>query len=177
MRAAAGPETGIYYFPQDYAPLWRRILVDLVDIVVLIFLWLPVLFFVLPELDRAIAVCAAVAFVYFVPLKRSRFRTVGYRIGGVRIVGMDGGTPSYWALTVRLVFAFFGPLNWLLDLAFLSGDPHRQAVRDKFARTYVVRKTAVPAGEGRVVYRYYEILIYNFLFREVEIPKAESHRT
>ena len=86
----------------------------------------------------------------------------------VRIVGQDGGKPGISSLTLRLLFGVLGPLNWL-DLVWLSGDTHRQALRDKLAGTYVVRKDARPAGTGKIVYRHYEILFYNFLFREVEV--------
>jgi uncharacterized RDD family membrane protein YckC len=167
------PETGVYFRRGDYAPLWKRFLVDIADMIVAAIAW-AVVFVFAPSRDPALAIYAVIVFCYFVPLKRSRFRTLGYRLGGVRIVGLDGCPPGYWALTMRLMFAFLGPLNWLMDLMFLSGDPHRQALRDKFAQTYVVRKDAEPAGHGTLVYRYYEILVYNFLFREVQIPKADS---
>jgi hypothetical protein len=72
----------------------------------------------------------------------------------------------------RLAFAFLGPLNWLVDLTWLSNDDHRQALRDKYAHTYVIKVSAEPAGTGKVIFRYYEILGYNFLFREVAIPAA-----
>jgi hypothetical protein len=81
--------------------------------------------------------------------------------------------PGYGALTLRLMFAMLGPLNWVIDLAWLSSDPHRQAIRDKFAATYVVRGTAVPAGSGKIIYRQYDIASYNCLFREVE---ADLHQ-
>jgi uncharacterized RDD family membrane protein YckC len=80
-------------------------------------------------------------------LKGLKFRTLGYRAGRVRIVGLDGEAPGYASLTLRLMFAMLGPLNWPADLAWLSSDSHRQALRDKFANTYVVRADAQAAGE------------------------------
>jgi hypothetical protein len=67
-----------------------------------------------------------------------------------------------------MFFLVFGPLNYLMDILWLSSDAHRQALRDKFTQTYVVRKNAQPAGTGKLIYRYYEIFGYNFLFREIE---------
>jgi hypothetical protein len=87
----------------------------------------------------------------------------------VRIVGTDGRIASWTALSIRLCFALLGPANWLLDLIWLSGDKHRQSLRDKFAHTYVVKTQAQPAGDGKVVSRTYEICGYNFLFQEIEI--------
>ncbi len=71
-------------------------------------------------------------------------------------------------MTLRLGFMTLGPLNYFIDLAFLSSDTHRQALRDKFAQTYVVRKRAQPVGTAVVLYRYYEICCYHFLVRETE---------
>jgi hypothetical protein len=82
---------------------------------------------------------------------------------------MDGQRPGLLALTVRMLFMIFGPINYLVDLAWISGDQHRQAFRDKLANTYVVRRLAAPIGTGRLTHRYYLILGYNFLFREIEV--------
>lgn len=117
---------------------------------------------------------AAVFFCYFVLLKRSRAGTLGYRLCGVRIVGIDGQRAGLVPLTVRMLFMVLGPVNYLLDLAWMANDTHRQALRDKFADTYVVRKLAVPAGSGKVIHRQYEILFYNFLFREVAAERASA---
>lgn len=176
QRIAEDPVSGVYYRREDYAGFVRRMLVDLVDIgaagcltiAIYAALWEGVGWF----RDAGalfMAVTASVGFGYFVVLKRSRWRTLGYRLGGVKIVGLDGARAGWGALTFRLSFMLLGPLNWVIDLFWLSGDPHRQAIRDKFARTYVVRANAEPAGEGRVAIRYYEICGYNFLFREVVV--------
>jgi hypothetical protein len=84
-------------------------------------------------------------------------------------VGQDGQTASWSALSFRLAFIPFGPLNWFMDLLWLSGDPHRQALRDKFAHTYVVKVRAKPAGTGEIIYRHYDICGGNFLFQEIEV--------
>jgi uncharacterized RDD family membrane protein YckC len=168
-------EQAVYFRREDYAGFWRRLAIDAMDVFVvgIVCLFVAIFFWAaLPSAAAAVrgffAVGALVAFLYLVLLKRSKWGTLGYRIGGVRIVGLDGGTPGIACLTVRLIFAMHGPLTWILDLIWLSDDPHRQAIRDKFANTYVVKRGAAPAGTGRVVFRNYEILCYNFLFREVE---------
>jgi hypothetical protein len=113
--------------------------------------------------------CCAIIFSYFVLLKRPKVGTLGYSVGGVRIVGMDCQRPGLLALTVRMLFMIFGPFNYLVDLAWMSGDQHRQDFRDKLADTYVVRRLAEPIGAGRVIHRYYLIVGYDFLFREIEV--------
>ncbi len=165
---------GVYFQRDDYASFWLRLLVDLIDAVIAVVLCSLAFLalWVFAPLNLILFAWAAIFFCYFVLLKRSRAGTLGYRMGGVRIVGIDGQRAGLIPLTVRMLFMVLGPINYLLDLAWMANDTHRQALRDKFADTYVVKKRAVPAGSGKVVHRQYEILFYNFLFREVEIEKA-----
>src|SRR5215471_3024981 len=163
-------KNGVYFRREDYAQFWVRVLVDVIDLVafgsICAALTIPVVMIFPPTkstVNLILLTCVVVAFSYFVVLKRSRFRTLGYRLGRVKIVGLDGRAPSYPALILRLMFGVLGPLNWLLDLAWLSGDSNRQALRDKFANTYVVKRNAQAAGEGRVVIRHYDILSYNLM--------------
>jgi uncharacterized RDD family membrane protein YckC len=168
-------ETGVYFRREDYASFWVRVLVDLIDLlafgVLSVALTIPVLA-IFPVnksiLNAVMLILVAVALFYFVILTRSRFRTLGYRVGRVRIVGLDNLVPSYGSLLLRLSFGMLGPLNWLLDLIWLSNDANRQALRDKFARTYVIKANAQPAGYGRILFCHYSISTYNFLFQEVE---------
>jgi len=81
------------------------------------------------------------------------------------------------ALTYRLMFAPLGPLNWFMDLLWVSGDAQRQSLRDKLAHTYVVKVKAQPVGTGKIVYRCYDIIGFNFMFQEIEVrtPNAADH--
>jgi len=167
---------GLYFKHEDYAGFWRRLVIDLIDVFVVACICLTLaitLGAAFPSSesigDATLATCTTIVLSYFVILKRSRMGTVGYRVGGVRIVGMNGQPPSWSSLILRLLFAALGPFNVLLDLGWLPGDYHRQALRDKFAHTYVVRRKAQPIGTGRVVYRNYEICGWNFMFREIEV--------
>ena len=171
-----GSSRGIYFRRKDYASFWLRLLVDLIDVVsvgVLCAAAVLVLWAFVPG-QLLLAVCAIVFFCYVVLLKRSKGGTVGYRAGGVRIVGLDGQRAGIIPLTVRLLFMVLGPINYLLDLAWLANETQRQALRDKFADTYVVKKRAEPIGSGKLVHRYYEILGYNFLFREIEVEEPAA---
>jgi uncharacterized RDD family membrane protein YckC len=175
-------EEGVYFDLENYVGVWRRVLIDISDVIVAVVLcclvFFPVLFF-LPEDERLwtqafFLVCAAVWFAYFVILKRSRFRTVGYIVGGARIVNLQGNQPSVVSLIIRLLFALIGPFNFVIDLFWVGGDPYRQALRDKLAHTYVIRKGAQPAGPGRIVYANYTIFGFNFLFQEVRTATEVS---
>ena len=135
-------EKGVYFRREDYASFLVRLLVNVVDAMVFGALCITIAA-VLASIFREgrstfnlfFLAWMTAAFFYFVILKRSRFRTPGYRLGRVRIVGLDGRVPSHWSLFLRLLFGGLGPLNWVLDLIWLTSDTNRQALRDKFANT------------------------------------------
>lgn len=175
---------GVYFRREDYAPFWLRLLVDVIDLLAfgsMCAALTAAVAIVIPVsrsmVNLILLAWVATAFSYFVILKRSRFRTLGYRLGRIRIVGLDGQPPTYFSLSLRLMFAIFGPLNWLVDLAWLSGDAHRQALRDRFASTHVVKEKSQPVGQGKVVFNYYDIFFYNCLFREVEVDPTTPRST
>jgi len=174
-------EYGVYYITSDYLGVCRRLVIDLVDAVIAglasVSFSLVVSLFVSDDNALGLAVLitwAAVGFAYFVLLKRSRVRTLGYRLARARIVNLRGEVPSVAALTIRLLFVIFGPLNLLLDLFWIPSDPSRQALRDKFAHTYVVRDASKPAGKGEIRYATYTILGGSFLFQEVRGAASPS---
>jgi hypothetical protein len=65
------------------------------------------------------------------------------------------------------------PFNILIDLLWIGNDARRQALRDKFAGTYVIRRGAEPIARGPIRYEYYTILGNNFIFAEVR-PDAKA---
>ena len=171
------PEHGVYFAVDDYVGVGRRLLIDLVDTTVVLVASVALTFALVtvwphdPSLGGALfALWVTIWFFYFVILKRSRFRTIGYILGGARIVNLHGERPSIPSLIGRLLFVAGGPANFLIDLLWIPSDPSRQAIRDKFAHTYVVRKDAVPIGTGTIVYRTYIMLGTTFLFQEIKTP-------
>jgi uncharacterized RDD family membrane protein YckC len=170
-------QNGVYYQQDDYIGVGRRFFIDIVDGFVATIVSLiasVVLFAVMSDDAYAKALPAAwivVWFSYFVLLKGSKFRTIGYLSAGARIVDISGERPSLMKLSIRLLFAVFGPLNLLFDLFWISSS-RRQALRDKFAHTYVIRRASAPAGSGPIVYAQYTIMGGSFLFQEVKTPVA-----
>jgi len=168
-------DIGVVYANDSYAGVMRRIAVDLVDATVAVAAsaaLTALCLYVFPQYstERQVAVLGAwvgVWFLYFTVLKRSTIRTAGYRLGDVRIVNLKGERPSLFALSVRLLFAVAGPFNILIDLLWIGNDARRQALRDKFAGTYVIRRGAEPTARGPIRYEYYTILGNNFIFAEV----------
>ena len=128
---------GVYYRQEDYAGVWRRLVVDVIDILVVLFVSAVLLFALAVVFDGQVPtlavplILALVAVMYLVVLKGSRVRTLGYRIAGTRIVNLRGQAPGLDALASRLLFAVCGPLNLLLDILWIPGDERRQALREQ----------------------------------------------
>jgi uncharacterized RDD family membrane protein YckC len=168
----------VWFFPSDYAGFWRRLAIALADsaviaVVLLVATTTVVLLDPAEELSDALLAWLIPGWLlliygYFVVLKCSRFTTVGYRLAGVRIVDSLGRRPGLSALTLRLSFGLIGPLNVILDALWIPFDRHKQALRDKFANTYVVKATAEPAGPARIVFRTYDVMGMSFVFQDVE---------
>lgn len=171
---------GVFYRYEDHAGFFRRILIDLIDVTIAFALSITCV-----SLARAAFTSGSegrfyaflfswfgVWYIYFVLLKRSRLRTAGYWIGGVKIVNLRGERPGLFWMTFRLGFAVFGPLNVVVDLVWIGNDDYRQALRDKFARTYVIRRNATPAGRGPIHYEYYTLLGMSLIFPEVVTDRS-----
>ncbi len=167
-------QIGVFYRREDYLGVGWRLLIDIIDtLTALIFsLFATIVLLLLLPANRAAGITVLAAwlllwFGYFVLLKRSRVRTLGYILARAQVVNLRGERPSILSLLGRLLFVVGGPANFLIDLLWISSDPSRQAIRDKFAHTYVIRKGATPLGTGRIVYRTYVMMGTTFLFQEV----------
>lgn len=164
---------GVIYRSQDYIGVIKRIVIDFIDVLFATFLsicitWSLAVSFALDDpVGVVLGVWIVVWITYFVVLKGSRWRTVGYLVVGAKIVDYSGRRPSRLALLVRLLFIVLGPVNFFVDLLWIPSDATRQALRDKFAHTFVVRQNASPSEVGRVVYRTYTVFGATFLFAEV----------
>jgi uncharacterized RDD family membrane protein YckC len=165
---------GVYFNREDYAGFWLRVLVDFIDITVMfaVSVSCSLLIMAVVSTPRQVATAlyvlwAGLWFLYFVLLKRSDFGTLGYKLCMVRIVTVRDECPSIPAMTLRLMFAVFGPFRIIIDLIWLSGDENRQALRDKFAQTYVIKRDASPIGVGKLVYSVFDVWGWSLVFREV----------
>jgi uncharacterized RDD family membrane protein YckC len=110
---------------------------------------------------------ASFCYLYLAILGRSKLGTLGYALTSVEVVDLEGKQPSIACMTFRSLFAVLGPLNAILDLLWLGGDQNRQALRDKLAGTYVIRRGAEPEGRGVQKHVMISFLGWNLLVREV----------
>ena len=176
------PETdkprGVYFATDDHAGLARRAVGGLIDLAALWVTWNLVYAawyvartaFDLPApVGLPVAAFLLLCWAYLAPLKRSRLRTLGYRLTGVRVVDLRGRPPSLLAMTIR--YASFSMTQIaLVDLLWIPTNPSRQKIGDVVAGTYVVRARAVPAGSGPLVSATSCLLTNCFFHREVRRP-------
>jgi uncharacterized RDD family membrane protein YckC len=171
--------SGVYYARRDYAGFWRRMASIVIDLLAIGIAGFLIMFVwdlagapgndVTPSL-----VWLGFAYLYLILLRGSCFRTLGYILAGVRIVNLRGNRPSFLWMNLRLVLWCIGPLNPIVDLIWFGGDENRQMLRDKLTGTYVIRKNAVPIGEGPIRAVTLFILGYTIVYPEVTktVPEA-----
>ena len=151
---------GIFFDRDAYAGCLSRLMVIIVDSIVLnvagVAIWVPLVMLLWdPKTGRTpdalfLVLWIAVIWFYLTVIKRSRLRTIGYRLAGLQIVTTNGARPTVAAMTFRLLLWIFGPFNFVLDFVWLGADPERQTLRDCYACTYVVRANARPSGDGPI---------------------------
>ncbi len=169
---------------RDYAGPVRRVVIVCIDFVAAVGLSFGVLVGVwwvwlirYPQSDpppEALWVVPAVVYLYFTVLKRSRIRTLGYLLTGVRIVNIEGKRPSLLQMTVRMLPLPLFPLTLPFDLAWVVDDPHRQSLRDKWVGTFVVRRKAKPIGTAPVQYKRIGCCGLFFIFPEIDRPETTA---
>jgi uncharacterized RDD family membrane protein YckC len=148
-------KTGVYFAKKDYAGLGRRLLILLIDAAVILAAWtIPALIVNALAIPVSLEIFAwtwfLAAVAYLTILEASSIGSVGFLVCGVRIVTLRGERPSVARMGARLAICTIGPFSLPVDLIWLAGDDRRQSLRDRIAGTYVVRKSAEPAGRGPI---------------------------
>ncbi|HKQ46554.1 MAG TPA: RDD family protein [Phycisphaerae bacterium] len=191
----------VYYRQQDYARVIRRLPSMIVDLGVLVLMiaiitsavqavYVPGSVIKMPrspERNRLLAqywrpvqkqtllVCAAVAAGYHIALRRTRGGTLGYRLLGIRLIDATGRPPSWKALVKRFLIAV--PLFFFFAATYWGcfQNPRRQALHDTFCSTWLVRKSAQPAGPARPVHQAKLLGPWLLTFMDVE-PDQDADR-
>jgi uncharacterized RDD family membrane protein YckC len=170
-RGSAATDVGVYYAENDVAGLVARLVALGVDVLLVALGWgVLSLAASLLELPQSAANVPAfvLAWGYLAWLKRSPMGTLGYRLCRLEVVDLSGERVSLATSTTRFLFLFWGPLNFLIDLIWLSHDANRQSLRDKIAGTYVVRRGSGPVGSGPISYPTYFVATLSFVVPEVQ---------
>jgi uncharacterized RDD family membrane protein YckC len=171
---------GVYYAPNDYVGIGRRVIAFFVDgfvltLILSIFLLIWIIVGGGPPLLFT-ALVMLLTWLYIVFCKRSPLRTLGYRLAGCRLVNLQGQRPSLFALTLRSLLWMFGPFNFLLDLIWCGIDEDRQTLRDRFAETCLINDGAAPIGTGEIHLTYFDIGTFNLFYPRVVHPKVQSDK-
>jgi len=164
--------TGVYFSPGDYIGITRRMIILAVDVFVLVlgYIVFGTLYIGITGHDPSGTFhwsYLGLAWSYLTILKASRLRTVGYRLTGARILNLRGEQPSFLRMTFRLLLWLFGPFNLVFDLFWAGNDEDRQTLRDRFAGTCVVKRSAHPVGTGEIHFAYYNALGFNLMYPRV----------
>jgi len=159
---------GVFFAADDYAGFVRRFFALAVDsailliIAVLMWVGLTIVFWNAESKVNPEAVffpaCLGIAWLYLVPVKRSKFGTVAYRLLDMRILTIKGQRPSLFIMTLRLMIVMcwpFGPFSYLVDFVWIGVDPERRSIHDCYAGTCVVRRSDKPLGIGPMHLTYY----------------------
>lgn len=149
---------GVYYSHDDYPGLVRRFCVVVIDLGLLVLTGVLIAsgLTMFPSHHWRLAATIGLlfwllqCFLYLTVMKRSRFRTLGYRVCRVQLVSSSGSRPSMFAMTFRLMIWLFGPINLLFDLVWIGADEERQSLRDCYACTLMIRLGAKPIGKGPI---------------------------
>lgn len=171
----ASPPTSALFADGDYVGIFRRFVIVVVDGCVIALMWLVLvgLWYGLIDptgepFDQFMWSWICFIYLYLAILKPTRVRTLGLWVTGARVVDHRGKAPSFVRMTFRLLLWLLGPFNPAIDFFWLSGDCHRQTLRDKFAGTYVVGRHAVPIGRGKRKAAYYNLMGATLIFWEIQ---------
>ena len=135
----------------EYAGFWIRVIAALIDTILMIIVFVPVLFLLGSVADVAIiSSLAGVVFgivIYVLPVIAIiafwtfKSATPGKMI--LKLVIVDektGGTPTISQWVVRYVGYYVAMLPFFLGLAWVGIDKRKQGLHDKLSRTVVVKK-------------------------------------
>lgn len=164
---------GVYFADSDYIGFSPRIMILLVDSICVLAIWFLVAaafayFNLVGTYDRLLfTFIFAATWFYLVPLKRSRFRTVGYKLVGAKLVTLRGEKPSLLMLTFREMMWLFGPIGLIIDLVFCGIDSDSQTLRDRFTNMCLVKNSSQPIGRGEIHLAYTNMMGYSFALPRV----------
>jgi len=163
------PDYGVFYHLTDYASFWKRVAIALIDFAVIISLLILIKLFANPLYFHHSEISFLLfSFTYLAILKPSKIRTLGYIVTGVKIVNLKGNKPSFFHMLLRTALLLIGPFTLIFDILWLTGEPTRQTLRDKYVGTYVIKKNADPLGKGILQRVSLDVICWHLIYREVK---------
>lgn len=174
-KRASEENLGVIYDKNEYAGFLKRVIIAAVDLIVLaIFavISLSVSYYFIYYADNYIQFnllfILFLAVLYLGFLKRSKYRTLGYILTGVKIVDLKGNRPTIFKMILRVFMLFFGPFELIFDIIWLTSEATKQTLRDKYVGTYVVNRHAIPVGKAKLQNVTLGVMGWNLMYREIK---------
>lgn len=176
---------GVYFAPDDYIGVMRRVIIFVVDTTLLFVLLIAIeiVYDMLSLSDEFFGVSIPeliwffCGWTYLTVIRASRIRTVGYWVTNSRVLNLRGNKPSLFRMTYRLLLGIFIPFTFIYDLLWAAVDEDRQTLTDRIAGTCVVRKNAAPCGDSEIHFAYCFALGFIYAYQRVSRPKHFNQKT
>lgn len=166
---------GVIFDEKNYAGFFTRVIIAVVDLIVIVVVISATLFITKYLIDDhdIFYYFNMIFFIsfwiwYLALLKRSKFRTIGYMLTGVKIVNLRGEKPSIFKMVLRAFLNIIGPFQVFIDFIWLSQETTKQTLRDKYIGTYVIKRNATPVGRGRLQLVILGLMGWSIMYREVK---------
>ncbi len=146
--------TGVLFKSSDYASLFTRTAIIVIDLVILIILFVAG-YYVDDFLYQGYYIDSFVvtpyispffALLYLTVLKTSKIGTLGQKITKTKILHINGKKPNILIMVYRLFFWGLGPLNFIADFAWVTLNKEKRTVRDSLSNTIIVKRNAEPVS-------------------------------
>lgn len=164
-------KTGVVFDEEDYAGLFSRILIIVVDLLVIYLLFIACDYadsfiysnYSIDAGNTFLYLPLLLAFFYLTLLKASKYGTAGQLLTKTKILNLGGKRPNIFQMTYRLLFWIAGPFNFLFDFAWISLNKEKRTLRDSICNTIVVKKNAIPISSDSEL-RNIRAMVFGFHF-------------
>ena len=162
---------GAIYPDNAYVGFWVRILVILIDSISLLIIGLAIyiIWNIVQLPDKYFFILMIIlTFFYLTVFKSSNTGTFAYIFLKLKVVDLSGNQPSLFKMITRFALLVIGPLEFILDMIWLTSEPTKQTLRDKIAGTYVIKQDSLPIEYGVIKYKHLDVMGYALSIKEVQ---------
>lgn len=161
--------TGVVFKEEDYAGFWRRLIILIVDLFVVIVITTPCYLADSYRYEEYYSdnelvffyVGMFLSYLYLTVLKASKIGSIGQIVTGTEILTIRGRRPNIFLMTYRLLFWLVGPVNFIADLAFIYMNKEKRTLRDGLCNTIVLKRSADPISNTAEI-RNIRVMVFGF---------------
>ncbi len=164
-------KTGVVFNENDYAGMPSRIIIIILDLIMV-----SIVFVAGYSLDsylyesyytnsfaNSLFISLFISYLYLTVIKASKIGTLGQLVTNTKIIHINGKKPNIFTMTYRLIFWVLGPINFVLDYAWLTLNKERRTIRDSICNTIIVKKDATPISRSSKI-RGVRAMVFGFHF-------------